>query len=363
MSKLIIGLLLINSIDAMTISTKEKLKNTLQKLETSKYTGHKLRYKLEKDNKNILENKLSYAKRVAKTINCENPKRVFRYSELLEKQHSEFGLDLWYECIYSSDVESKIALQTVYDNAIIDVISKVELDYEIKLFNDYPNDPLNSEQSYFESIELLKAWDFTTGTDNVVIQVIDTGIEIDHPDIQNNIWTNSDEICGNGIDDDNNGFIDDCHGYNHADNTGLDLLGGHWHGTHCGGIISASTNNNIGVSSISGGNNMIGVFTLNWTHSLIIINVLWLVFAYGKRFNAQSIINSFMFINVVIFPVGIINYFLNANYMFICSPPAVDSSFIIGDWPYYLLYLEIIYFIYIFILYLPFKLAEKYSIK
>ena len=110
-------------------------------------------------------------------------------------------------------------------------------------------------------------------------------------------------------------------------------------------------------------NNMIGIFTLNWTHSLIIVNVLWLVFAYGKRFNAKSIINSFMFINVVIFPVGIINYFLNANYMFLCSPPAVDSSFIIGDWPYYLLYLEVIYFIYIFILYLPFRLAEKYSIK
>ena len=125
-----------------------------------------------------------------------------------------------------------------------------------------------------------------------------------------------------------------------------------------GGALQALLN-----VDLTGVNNMIGIFTLNWTHSLIIINVLWLVFAYGKRFNAQSIINSFMFINVVIFPVGIINYFLNANYMFICSPPAVDSSFFIGDWPYYLLYLEIIYFIYIFILYLPFKLAEKYSIK
>jgi len=257
MNKLLLCLLIIHPIDGMTILAKKNLKNTLQQLEFTKYNGQKVRYKLEKDNKSVKNDKLKSAKTVAKDINCLKPKRVFRYSELFEKKHSEFGLDLWYECTYHSSVESKVALQSLYDNdAIIDKISKVELDYEIKLYNDYPNDPLYNQQSHFESIELLKAWNFTTGSDNVIIQVIDTGIEIDHPDIQNNIWTNSEEICGNGIDDDNNGFIDDCHGYNHADNTGDNLLGGHWHGTHCGGIISASINNNIGISSICGGNNM-----------------------------------------------------------------------------------------------------------
>ena len=105
---------------------------------------------------------------------------------------------------------------------------------------------------------------------------------------------------------------------------------------------------------------MIGIFTLNWTHSLIILNVLWLIFAYKKRFNGKSIINAFVFINLIIIPVGLVNYLLGANYMFICNPPNVDSSFFMGEWPYYLFYLEGIYFIYILILYLPFKIAEKF---
>lgn len=114
---------------------------------------------------------------------------------------------------------------------------------------------------------------------------------------------------------------------------------------------------------LTGINNMIGAFALNWAHTLIILNVLWLIFAYKKKFNLKSIIHSFLFINIIIIPVGLINYILNANYMFICQPPNVNSPFFIGKWPYYLLYLEVIYFIYILILYLPFALADKFQKK
>ena len=110
---------------------------------------------------------------------------------------------------------------------------------------------------------------------------------------------------------------------------------------------------------LTGINNMIGSFALNWAHSLIILNVLWLIFAYNKRFHLRGIINTFLFINIIIIPVGFINYALDSNYMFICQPPNVQSSFIMGDWPYYLVYLEGIYLIYIFVLYLPFWIAEK----
>jgi len=109
---------------------------------------------------------------------------------------------------------------------------------------------------------------------------------------------------------------------------------------------------------LTGINNMIGAFALNWAHTLIILNVLWLIFAYGKRFTFKGAINAFIFINVIIWPVGLINYILDANYMFICKPPNVNSSFFIGEWPFYLLWLELIYFIYILILYLPFKVAN-----
>lgn len=109
---------------------------------------------------------------------------------------------------------------------------------------------------------------------------------------------------------------------------------------------------------LTGINNMIGAFALNWAHTLIILNVLWLIFAHGKRFSFTGVINAFIFINLIIIPVGIINYLLDANYMFICRPPNVNSSFFIGDWPYYLIWLELIYFIYILILYLPFKIYK-----
>ena len=113
---------------------------------------------------------------------------------------------------------------------------------------------------------------------------------------------------------------------------------------------------------LTGINNMIGIFALNWAHSLIILNVLWLIFAYNKRFNARSIVNAFIFINLIIMPIALINLLLGSNYMFICAPPNVASSFIIGEWPYYLLYLEGIYFIYILILYIPFRIAQKYNL-
>ena len=107
---------------------------------------------------------------------------------------------------------------------------------------------------------------------------------------------------------------------------------------------------------LTGVYNRIGVYTLNWQHSLIILNVLWLIFAYGKKFTFRSIFNAFIFINIIIIPVGFINYLLGANYMFVCKPPNVESSFFIGEWPIYLLWLELIYFLYILILYLPFKI-------
>ena len=110
---------------------------------------------------------------------------------------------------------------------------------------------------------------------------------------------------------------------------------------------------------LTGINNMIGSFALNWQHSIIILNVLWLIFAYNKRFNLRGVFNAFIFMNLAIIPVGIINYLLNANYMFICFPPNVNNPLLVGQWPTYLIVLEFIYFIYILILYLPFKLLNK----
>lgn len=110
---------------------------------------------------------------------------------------------------------------------------------------------------------------------------------------------------------------------------------------------------------LTGINNMIGAYALNWQHSIIILNVLWLIFAYNKRFNLKGVFNAFLFMNLAIIPIGLINYLLESNYMFICQPPAVNSPLIIGQWPIYLIVLEFIYFAYILMLYLPFRLLSK----
>ena len=111
-------------------------------------------------------------------------------------------------------------------------------------------------------IDAPEAWATHTGRNQAaggtLLAVIDTGIDYNHPDLKDNVWTNPGEIAGDGIDNDGNGVIDDVHGYNaYADNG--DPMDGHSHGSHCSGTIAGKGNNEVGVVGVNHDANLMGV--------------------------------------------------------------------------------------------------------
>jgi subtilisin family serine protease len=115
-----------------------------------------------------------------------------------------------------------------------------------------PNDPYLDHQYYLYTIGAPTAWSNNIGDEKTIIAVIDTGIDLDHPDLKDNIWNNSQESL-NGVDDDGNGYVDDTNGWdwvNNNNNPRPESYNGIEHGTHVAGIAAAKGNNSQGVSGV-----------------------------------------------------------------------------------------------------------------
>lgn len=143
---------------------------------------------------------------------------------------------------------------------------KIDPQYQVNFA--HPNDPSfrklwglhNTGQTRGREdadIDAPEAWTITTGSKNIVVGVIDTGIDYTHEDLIDNMWVNPNEIPGDNIDNDNNGYVDDIHGINAIDDTG-DPMDDHSHGTHVAGTIGAASDNNIGITGVNHHTSMIG---------------------------------------------------------------------------------------------------------
>lgn len=112
-----------------------------------------------------------------------------------------------------------------------------------------PNDPELGGQWALGKIGALAAWDVTTGSPDVVIAIIDSGVDLAHEEFGGRLWVNPDEIADNGVDDDLNGYVDDVNGWNFVSKS-KNIADSSGHGTQVGGVAGAASDNGVGIAGL-----------------------------------------------------------------------------------------------------------------
>lgn len=216
---------------------------------------------------------------VTDRVRVSKMKRVFPFSSKHEAKHRKYGLHLWYELDFNED-ENPENIVKAYEGIgeielVKPVFKKINLgaDAATKAFKTEAlaatedsvsfNDPLLPSQWHYENdgsiggladydIDLAHAWSTTTGNSDVIVAIVDQGVDVNHEDLRQNIWVNEAELYGEeGVDDDGNGYVDDIYGVNFRIE-GSSIFPED-HGTHVAGTVGAVSNNGIGVAGVAGG--------------------------------------------------------------------------------------------------------------
>ncbi|MGB1003292.1 MAG: S8/S53 family peptidase [Salibacteraceae bacterium] len=112
-----------------------------------------------------------------------------------------------------------------------------------------PNDPSINNQNYLNQINAYSGWDVSKGNTSIKVGIVDSGTDLDHPDLQSEMYLNTADPI-NGVDDDNDGFIDNYHGWDFYEGDNNPQIGDNAHGIHVAGIAAAATDNNEGVAAV-----------------------------------------------------------------------------------------------------------------
>lgn len=212
---------------------------------------------------------------------------VFPEVESEDRSAESFGLDRWYEITVRKGADVAQVAETISN---VDATEKVQFNtLAVKAsdgisyaYSGTPaltkagagmvfDDPLLGDQWHYintgdksfastaykgADINIKDVWELIAGDPSIIVAVIDEGVKYTHPDLKDNMWTNTAELNGtSGVDDDGNGYVDDIHGYNFTSNGPItwNKNGDSGHGTHIAGTIAAVNNNGLGVSGIAGG--------------------------------------------------------------------------------------------------------------
>ena len=196
-------------------------------------------------------------------MNVVSLKPCFFIGGKYEKMQRKHGLHRWFEAGLAEETPVTRAVSAAGKSG--GCVVSAEPVYKVREMSVTMNDPYyashqwhynNTGQFGFRKgidMGLQRAWDKygVFGSSDVIVAVLDSGVDFDHPDLKPNAWTNEAEIPGNGRDDDGNGYVDDIHGYNFV--TGNAAIHPVDHGTHVAGTVAAANNNGIGVCGVAGG--------------------------------------------------------------------------------------------------------------
>ncbi len=167
--------------------------------------------------------------------------------------------------IYKVTIDNKSLAQQIFSN---ENVKYSQEDHKVKMREVVPNDPQFAQLWSLKNpngadIKATEAWTLgTKGTNlyghDIVVAVVDGGVDITHNDLKQNLWVNKGEIAGNGVDDDGNGYVDDINGWNAIAGNGT--LSADYHATHVAGIVAAR------------GDNSLQVVGVNWNAKIMSIN-------------------------------------------------------------------------------------------